>query len=296
MSRVLKGSAAESWTARQAVVWIAYRVEPHQAPPRVVLDQDLRFRWPEVMAALEARATGNPRSWPARTNLPTGTLNPAWGDLWRPPWHYRSVVRKWMRETGLAAPALLEQANQRRAKYDADAAAAELHDQELLRALQQLNEAVCRHELTAEGRQWLRVGPPQPRQELPRSAIDEVWTIAIQGDVVWSAAVGKPLSPRQASFHDLRFSSEQVRRQWPSGSRNLQPSLSRKRGPKPGRGNLAFERMLAALQSGEVTIAALENHKQVSLAAEYNVAGSTARKARERALKAYQAERLKGVI
>ena len=112
----------QHWQVNDAVSWIVYRTEPDAAPQTIIPNAgNGRMTSETLMAALQARAARNPRSWPP--NSEPVSAHRCLGDALEagiPAYRVRFVVRRWMREENVDATRLFTKASKSLAKYKAD--------------------------------------------------------------------------------------------------------------------------------------------------------------------------------
>lgn len=159
---------------------------------------------PEIMAALEARASGNPKAW--QPSEP-----PAIGAAWQ----YRARARRWMRHTGLPAPDLLKIARERQAKDQAAKGQADPIDEKYDAALTQMNYLVRTGQFYATGRpsDTRKVVDYRPREHIGHDLIDELRTID-----PWGFFRSSREPDPGPFYHDVRIGIAEVDRLFPVGS------------------------------------------------------------------------------
>ena len=193
------------WSIPTAIEWIVYRGNgtapsyPGNGPESSE----------HVLAALEARANGNPRSWLG--------LNEDGGRCGR---FARARVRDWMRRSGLKASDLLEVAKAARQQWLQACKDAESYASVAATALDDINDAVASRRISAWGRPaptWQALNAFPRRKRLPASTIDERRRIGVDSSV--SLSEGDTgfdwLKDRGPFYHEVAVNSAQVKAAWP---------------------------------------------------------------------------------
>ncbi len=183
------GARAGKWSVPQMVNCIAFGTEPGQSPATVVADTG-PFLSPEIMDALEARAAGNPRSWPKRgayLNYPLWPTEKWCSRKVQPNFsaaHFHANVETWMRQTGSPAPKLLAHARAEQSRYEAELRAHDEQQAALAAALDKLNAAAASSKLKLRGRPsktpHFPCSPPL-RQAIPSEYFDEPRGVSFDG-------------------------------------------------------------------------------------------------------------------
>lgn len=141
-------------------------------------------------------------------------------------------MKRWLRESGQAAPELLKDALASRERWETARALADAQDAEYAEALADLNCQVALGAIKAWGRPSDTYHIPvahRPREPVPANMIDELRQIDSTGCCrIASGGTGFDwLHDPGPFFYDIRFRMAEVKKQWPGATPEALPPPSR---------------------------------------------------------------------
>ncbi len=197
------------WLVWDVLLWMAYG----ECPPAMSIPttRPSPGHSADVVAALRARAAGNPRLW-----------RPVAEATFAPAWRYRATARRWLGKLGVSASELLLIAE----KELAERIEAEAHNKNIIdrcRAeLARLNHAVASGSIEAFGRptdEPMR-NSSRPLEPISPLLVDEVRQINIHGHLLPTGNFGW-LERKPPFYCDVRLRVTDVKRKLPATKVNL---------------------------------------------------------------------------
>ena len=224
--------AEQHWHVSDAVLWIVYRTEPNAAPKTIIPDVgNGRMTSKTLMAALKARATGDPRSWPPMVGpVPTPGYPRDADEAPILAYRVRFVVRRWMKEERLDAVGLFAKASGDLEKYEADVLASNEQQALFSAARRGLNAAARNGLITVLARPsntWERHESLTERVPVRPTVFDEHRGVDAFGSIrVGGESDFNFLRDAGPFFHDAIVIIDEVKRIWPPRDAECRSSIA----------------------------------------------------------------------